>query len=139
MTVMETHILKCFKSERHLGHGEACWILLCLLLSEEAGCLPAFSSMEPPSARVKCTLLSVTLPGLYKGIVERDACSVHTGNCFPSVHSLDMLRPAGRALSFWPAVNPIEQQPWLGHTQNFFCLKDDLVSKGQIVELPKNN
>lgn len=51
----------------------------------------------------------------------------------------DMLRPAGKALSFWPAVNPIEQQPWLGHAQHFFCLKDDLVSKGQIVELPKNN
>lgn len=80
----------------------------------------SFSSMQPPVSQSQWALLLVTLLAL-------NVCRVHTENCFPSADSLDMCRPVDRALSFWLTVNPIE--PWLRHTQHFFCLKNDLVRK----------
>lgn len=130
LIVMEIYILKCFKLQRYLGYGEVCWILFCLLLLEEVGYFFVFSLMELLLVRVKCILFLVIFLGLYKGIVERDVCSVYSGNCFLLVYFLDMFRFAGKVLSFWFVVNFIEQQFWLGYIQNFFCLKDDLVSKG---------
>lgn len=121
----------------HPGHGDGfCFAYFC---QKRQVAFVSFSSVQPPINKGQVGIAFGNSSSLNNGIGERDTCRAHTENCLPSAHFLDMLRPVGRVLSFWPAVNPIEQQPWLGHTQHFFCLKDDLVSKGQIVEFPKNN
>lgn len=112
LTVMETSILKCWNSWKCLGRRDTYWVLLCLLLSERQAAFFSFSLAQPPVNKSQWALLLVTLPGLT-------LCRVHTEQCFLSAHSLDMLRPAGRALRFWPVVNPTKQQPWLSHTQHF--------------------
>lgn len=92
-----------------------------VFLSEGAGCLfliqlNANTHQEGSSGHCFQSLLQAWTKALE---TERHA-GVHTESCPLALHSLDMLRPVGRALSLWPAINSIEQRPWLGRTQHFF-------------------
>lgn len=71
LTVMETTILKCWNSWKCLGHRNAYWVLLCLLLSERQAAFFSLSLVQPLVNKSQWALLLVTLPGL-------SLCRVHT-------------------------------------------------------------
>lgn len=113
MTLMETHI-ETLQVIEHLGQAGFCCAYFCQKRQV------ALFSVQPPVNKAEVGIAFGNSFSLNKGAGERDACRAHSENCFLSAHFLDMLRPAGRVLRFWPVVNPIEQQPWLGHTPHFF-------------------
>ena len=132
VTVMETHIETLWVRE-HLGQAGFCCAYFCQKRQV------ALFSVQPPVNKAQVGIAFGNSFSLNKG-AGRETRAGHTQRT--AFCQLTFWTCSGLRAGFW--VSGLWSTPlssslgWVTH-HIFFCLKDDLVSKGQIVEFPKNN
>lgn len=138
--IMETHTLRCCKSWRRPGHGAACWMLLRCFCLKRLTAFLSFSSMQTPIKKGQVGIAFRVSFRLEQRLWRQrgmQGCTQRAALWHFILWTCSGLW-AGPWVCGLPST-PLSSGLGLVVHSIFFCLRDDPVSKGQILALPKNN